>query len=423
MYPNHLPLISLLPFAVSVAVALEPIHYPISRRGGSFPTADTANLTYLLEQLQIIETRFTATTREFSGNQVVRKPKRKHGTQANTILLGEVGREGNWFANLRIGDPPQNVDMDLDMLTADWWISSTSSDKGSYFLDFNSKTPAHQWLHSLLPSGAYLGLAPSTSLSQLKTVSMMAQLMEKEVIDTPVWSLVLLNREEGLFSIGGTSVTSLRKVERDTEDSLSVFEDHENMNWNEASKESYKTVDSSKEWKWLKVQGSDGWWQILMQGIWVDGVKVLQNQPVILDVNTPFMLAPPKAARSFYSSIAGSRRLPPPHDQFHSYPCLSPPQIHLEFASWNVEVMKGRNDRMSSALGGKFSLGRLETGSGYCIGNIVESRMGVEILMNGKDHETGWGGGPGVWIIGEPFFRDVQVAFDWKAKKVGLQKV
>jgi len=113
MYPNHLPLISLLPFAISVAAALEPIHYPISRRGGSFPTADTANLTYLLEQLQIIETRFTATTRGFSGNQVVRKPKHKHGTQANTVLLGEVGREGNWFANLRIGDPPQHVDSGL----------------------------------------------------------------------------------------------------------------------------------------------------------------------------------------------------------------------------------------------------------------------------------------------------------------------
>jgi hypothetical protein len=139
MYLNHFPLLSLLPFPQLVTTALPSIHYTISRRGGSFPTADTANLTYLLEHLKIIETRFTATTRDFNGNQVIRKPKHKHGTQANTILLGEVGREGNWFANLHLGDPPQNVDMDLDMLTADWWIFSTSSDKGS-FLDFKSKS-------------------------------------------------------------------------------------------------------------------------------------------------------------------------------------------------------------------------------------------------------------------------------------------
>ena len=121
------------------------------------------------------------------------------------------------------------------------------------------------------------------------------------------------------------------------------------------------------------------------------------------------------AARSFYSSIAGSRQLPPPYDQFHSYPCLSPPQINFEFASWNVEVMKGKRDKASSALGGRFSLGRLETGSGYCIGNIVESRMGIEASVGRNDRETGFGGGnglSGVWIIGEPFFRDVQVAFD-----------
>jgi hypothetical protein len=119
---------------------LPPIHYTISRRGGSFPAPEISNLTYLLEQLQVFEQRFNASTRAFIGNKVVRKPKRLHGTQASTILLGQVGRQGNWFANLHIGEPVQEVDMDLDMLTADWWIFSTSSTKGSFYLDFNSKT-------------------------------------------------------------------------------------------------------------------------------------------------------------------------------------------------------------------------------------------------------------------------------------------
>lgn len=131
MFLCHLSLAFFLSVSTSIAT-LPPIHYTISRRGGSFPAPDTANLTYLLEQLSIVEQRLGATTRTFSGNKVVRKPKRLHGTQAGTTLLGEAGRDGNWFASLHIGEPIQEVDMDLDMLTADWWILSTSSDKGSF---------------------------------------------------------------------------------------------------------------------------------------------------------------------------------------------------------------------------------------------------------------------------------------------------
>lgn len=127
-------------FASYTLASFPPIHYTISRRGGSIPSSGTANFTYLLDQLQIVETRFSATTRDFDGNKVVRKPKRKRGTQASTILLGEVGREGNWFAKLRMGEPVQSVDVDLDMLTADWWMFSASTEKGSFFWDFQSKT-------------------------------------------------------------------------------------------------------------------------------------------------------------------------------------------------------------------------------------------------------------------------------------------
>jgi hypothetical protein len=54
-------------------------------------------------------------------------------------------------------------------------------------------------------------------------------------------------------------------------------------------------------------------------------------------------------------------------------------------------------------------------GSGYCVGIVVESRMGVEDQGLEKQKGAGLSGDNGladVWIIGEPFFRDVQVAFD-----------
>lgn len=89
--------------------------------------------------------------------------------------------------------------------------------------------------------------------------------------------------------------------------------------------------------------------------------------------------------------------------------------------------------------GGRFGLGRLSEGSGYCIGIIVESRMGREKSAGrAADRDNGLGH---TWIIGEPFFKDVQVAFEvcflpffcaidgaltfwqWKTKRVGFQRV
>jgi len=38
-------------------------------------------------------------------------------------------------------------------------------------------------------------------------------------------------------------------------------------------------------WKWSAVEGAAGWWQILMRGIWADGVKIMKNQPCVIDVS------------------------------------------------------------------------------------------------------------------------------------------
>ncbi|CAL3967170.1 unnamed protein product [Diplocarpon coronariae] len=451
--------------AMTTTSTLPPVFYTVSRRSGCFPAPHTANLTYLLRELEAVEGRFSATTRDFNGNKVVRRPRRSRGTQASSILLGEVGREGNWFADLKIGEPAQTVDMDLDMLTADWWVMSTSSSKGSWFLDFNSKTyvdseapiafptcrepmdvvhlptlhrtvqisfahcrPAKQWIQALLPSGAYLGLAPSASLSQTKTVGMLQQLLAKNVIEVPIWSILLINGNEGVFSVGGTSLASVRQTETAADAVLGPGDHH----GTKSDTVKGEPADGPKDWKWVKVHGAEGWWQILMRGVWVDGIKVLDNQPIVFDsyveqVNTPFIVAPPLAARSFYSSIYGSKQLSAPYDQFHAYPCFNPPKIDFEFEHWNFQVLSGKRDPGAFSPGGRFSLGRMALGSGYCIGIVVESRMGLGTPLDGGKARSGASlvGGDGladVWIIGEPFFRDVQVAFNWKEREVGMQR-
>ena len=75
--------------------------------------------------------------------------------------------------------------------------------------------------------------------------------------------------------------------------------------------------------------------------------------------------------------------------------------------------------------GGRFSLGRLKAGSGYCLGAVVESRMGIkeeksDVLDEGRrwtrsgtsQEVIGGSGMRDVWVIGEGFFRGVGGVFD-----------
>lgn len=152
---------------------------------------------------------------------------------------------------------------------------------------------------------------------------------------------------------------------------------------------------------------------------------IIRTQTETLQINSPFILAPPLAAKTFYASVSGSRPLPPPFSNFYVFPCLNPPTLHFEFSGTPFPFMQGgRGAEWSGIPGGKFSLGRLEAGSGYCVGAVVETTMGIgeerdEVVHDGKRGRSapsrGGLGGNGmrdVWVIGEGFFRGVGGVFD-----------
>ncbi|KAI9794709.1 MAG: hypothetical protein M1833_007366 [Piccolia ochrophora] len=481
------------------------IHWPITRRGGAFPIQTGVNLTYLSEQLASAASRFNLTRREIKGNKVIRKARASgFDIDEQGLLMGDIGRQGNWFAKLHMGKPVQNVEMDLNMLAWDFSVLSTTSPKGTPFVDFGSESyimsgdypgypnckqpsetvrlptvnlsvslsfphcrPQKSSHKTLLPSGSMLGLGPSHSLRQTTVPSFFQQLVDKKIIDHELWSLILINEYEGVMSLGGTAAEAVAKADKATKDQLDKAghaekaqnslpgpdpPDLKSKTKRGQSKVEGTEADWESKWRWSRVQGAAGWWQILMQGVWVDGSKVLKNQPAVIDVeypqflflaiadrtklNTPFILAPPLAARAFYGSISGARPMAPPYDQFYTFPCLNPPDLHFEFGRWNFPVMKGTNGGTQTKWpGSKFSLGRVKEGSGYCVGAVVETRMGVgdtrEAVGQGGKTEAKLGieagmvnAGNGlrdVWILGEPFFRTVSTVFDFKEQRVGMR--
>ncbi len=91
----------------------------------------------------------------------------------------------------------------------------------------------------------------------------------------------------------------------------------------------------------------------------------------------------------------------------------------------------GKGSDWIGSPGGRFSLGRLREGSGYCVGAVVETRMGVGDDTDPLKKRGRKGGSSGglpnvglgagelagngmrdVWVLGEGFFRGVGGVFD-----------
>ena len=181
-----------------------------------------------------------------------------------------------------------------------------------------------------------------------------------------------------------------------------------------------------EQFHWVKVSGPKGRWTALLSGVWVGGSKVLRNQPVLFDVNCPFILAPPLAGRRFYESIGGAQRLGMGTRQdnvsrdasfrFWKFPCLNKVNVAWEFGGKMFPAFKegGREEGIFGPAGGAMSLGKLGDGedvsSGYCVGIVVETAMGVG--RKGQNDPWKNSGMRDVWVLGEPFFRGLGVVFD-----------
>ncbi|KAL8778011.1 MAG: hypothetical protein Q9213_007609 [Squamulea squamosa] len=487
------------------------VHLTLARRGGTFegtvPGNDSVEMELLLEQLEMAEARFNLTRREVKGNKLVRKAKsRALGGKDDDELMGQMASNGTWFAHLSIGEPPQVIDLDLNMLTSDFYVRHTTSHAGTRYDDLFSKTfvksNQHPYRSCTLPtdvfhlptvdttiplpfaycrplkgsqetlqaSGSMLGLAPSKHLRQIDTTFLLHQLLKASVVERPIFSLMLVSGSEGVLSIGGTAAPAADMVSKQTAEQLDRAGAQEKINafteangktleggsnslakantphekaslarrGDEAKGFKARWADWREGWTWSKVQGAEGWWQTLMQGVWVGGSRVLQNQAVVIDINTPFILAPPLAVKTFYAAVAGSRPLDPPYSNFYVFPCMNPPSIEFEFQGTRFPAMQGgRGVEYASAIipGGKFSLGRLKHGSGYCVGAIVETRMGLKEEKEGMTSGSKQGIGSAaasvgslagngmrdVWVIGERFFRGVSGSFDVYEKRIGFR--
>lgn len=174
-------------------------------------------------------------------------------------------------------------------------------------ISFAHCKPTKHWIRSLLPSGAYLGLAPGLSLSQTHTKSILTQLDEKGLIEAPIFSLVVVDGQHGVFNIGGTTPKSPEK-------GIGMHQE-------------IKKRKGEDDWKWMKRLDTEGWWTIPLTKLWVNGVKILEKQTVLLDVRRL-----PHCLLIFCTSSHNfnTDQYPIPHSTTTSCPSILPHNLRLK---------------------------------------------------------------------------------------------
>ena len=368
------------------------------------------------------------------------------------------------YHNLHMSDAMQYVEVDTDMLSPEFYISTTTSGQGSQYnsfvkshlpngervhplcqyptdlfhltqtpgqpktainITFPMCSPSHSHSLTLSKSGALLGLSPpNTQLSRLTSPPLLSQLQDLNLITRKIWSLTLLTPTTGLLTLGASIAPFAFRAHLSTELELQnfgnpLFTPTHIASLVEAQMLETFPQDIEQQFHWVKVSGARGLWTTLMSGVWISGSKVLRNQPVLLDVNCPFILAPPLAARRFYESIGGAQWIHGVNGSqrsgFWKVPCLNKVSVAWEFAGKMFQAFKegGREEGMLGPIGAALSLGKYigEEGasSGYCVGVVVETGMG----LGRKGHDP-WrnSGMRDTWVLGEPFFRGLGVVFD-----------
>lgn len=277
---------------------------------------------------------------------------------------------------------------------------------------------------TLAASGSVIGLSPGGSLSRIQAPGLVDQLKQSSATSRACWSITIIDSDTGVLSLGGTIAKEIEEAKLRAQTELKHYGQFlATPAWVQEQVDlalRLSMPDGSpmeQHFRWSQLSGSAGWWTSLMPGVWVNGVKVLKNQPVLFDVQCPFVLAPPDAASRFYRSISGSIRLPVPFDMFFALPCLLQADIVLELGAWNFPSMSGettRADTLHGPAGGRLSLGKWGNGTGYCVGAIVETRMGSK-----REWESS--GMHGTWVLGEPFFRGMGVVFDIENQRLGFR--
>ncbi|CDO76342.1 hypothetical protein BN946_scf185011.g6 [Trametes cinnabarina] len=136
----------------------------------------------------------------------------------------------------------------------------------------------------------------------------------------------------------------------------------------------------------------EGYWQVDVDVISVNGKSVLEKTPAIIDTGTTLIIGDKKSVAAIYSAIPGSEDASDTIEKgYYTIPCDSDAVVALTFGgrAFNISSDQFRGDP-------------LDSDKSRCMGGVVAT----------DDTEF--------WIIGDTFLRGVYTVFDMGSKRVGF---
>jgi hypothetical protein len=169
----------------------------------------------------------------------------------------------------------------------------------SFRLDLPTCTPSKSSHLSLAKAGTHLGLGPSTKpLARLTSLSFIESLLSAKIIEKNLFSVTLLSAEIGVLSLGGTIAREVEEAKTRADIELQNFGNPiATKDWvdQQVKKRMHVVMPDDSHWdehfKWTDVMGSEGWWTVLLRGIWIGSAKVCLSLPHVL-IPPPLSSAP-----------------------------------------------------------------------------------------------------------------------------------
>ena len=325
------------------------------------------------------------------------------GGLAYDIEFNDVG----YIASIDIGTPSKSFSFLMDTGSGDTWVPSTScgstcgghtslgSDTSSTFQESNTKFTTEYG------SGAVTGIVCEDTM----TIAGMTLSQHEFGVSTQETSQFGASSVpfDGLM---GLSFSSLSQQHVPTPiDSLASSGDVKQAilgialgRVSDGSNDGeivFGQADSSKfdpsTTQTLEVTSTNGFWQIPLSAVSVNGNSVVTGRQAILDTGTSLMVAPSNDAAAFHAQIQGSKSL---GNGMFSIPCTTNAQVFMTFgsAAFQVDVRDLLFQPVSSSL------------TGDCVSALSAGTV--------TDDQT--------WLLGDAFLKNVYMTTNVQDKTVQL---
>ncbi|KAI0820705.1 acid protease [Trametes gibbosa] len=307
-----------------------------------------------------------------------------------------------WCGTIRVGNPTQSFQVDFDTGSSDLFLPghncTTNCDKHAKYNPATSSSARD--LHT--PFSLSYGDGTSASGEQYTDTVIIAGYQTNDAVFgvSSEYSSGLDASQFGADGVLGLAFGNISHFGPDTFMSKlfqqAKLRDHV-FAFSLTEHDSSLTIGHMNKWSYdgpitYVPVTNEGYWQVMMDGVSVNGTTITQNVPAVVDTGTTLVLGRKSDVAAFYAAVPGAQEATSEiGDGYYTIPCANPPAANFTF-SGRAFTMSGESLRGAP----------LASDVGRCAGNVV-----------GSDSQS-------FWILGDRFLSNVYSVFDMSAARVGF---